>query len=152
MAPRRDAGPLRLLAQEPDDLPVLSAALQDAVCKIGDIHYEHGFRRLTLAVNRFRWERGARTRERVRSALQFGGVLDVKARRLRREAKDAVLSLLAVRFDPGGTAEDPGGIVTLSFSGGGDLRLTVEALDVILADVSEPWPARGEPRHDLDAG
>ena len=30
---------LRLLAQDPDDLSVLSAALQDAVTKVGDIHY-----------------------------------------------------------------------------------------------------------------
>ena len=149
MARRPDAGPLRLLAQELDDLPVISAALQDAVCKVGDIQYEHAFRRLTLSANRFRWERGERTRERVRCALQFGCVLEVKARRLRRDAKDAVLSLLAVEFEPRG-GEDPGGAVTLRFSGDGDLRLTVEALDGVLADVSGPWPAASTPRHDLD--
>lgn len=148
---RPQAGPLKLLAQEPDDLPVLSAALQDAVCKVGDIRYEQAAQRLTLEVNRFRWEAGRRTRERVRSALQFGSVLEVKARRLRRDAKDAVLSLLAVGFEPSTAAEDPGGVVTLSFSGDGDLRLTVEAIDAILADVSAPWPARAAPRHDLDA-
>ncbi|MDP8916998.1 MAG: DUF2948 family protein, partial [Pseudomonadota bacterium] len=98
-----------------------------------------------------RWERGARTRERVRSALQFGGVLEVKARRLRREAKDAVLSLLALEFEPSGGVEDPGGTVHLRFSGHGDLRLRVEAIDLVLADVSGPWPAVDQPRHDLDA-
>jgi len=141
-----DPGPLRLLAQEADDLVVLSAALQDAVCKVGDIRYEAAARRLTLALNRFRWERGARTRERVRTALQFGGVLEVKARRLRRDAPDGVLSLLAVEFEPAGDG-DPGGTVSLRFSGDGDLRLRVEALDVVLADVSGPWPATGVPRH-----
>ncbi len=141
--------PLRLLAQDPDDLQVISAALQDAVCKVGDIRYEASARRLTLELNRFRWEGGAR--ERVRAALQFGGVLDAKARRIRREARDAVLELLSVTFEPIG-GEDPGGVATLSFAGGGDLRLQVEALDVVLADVSAPWPTRNQPRHQLDTG
>ena len=144
------AAPLKLLAHDADDLRVISAALQDAVLKVGDIRYEPAGRRLTLAVNRFRWERGERARERVRSALQFGGVMDVKARRLRRDAKDAVLSLLAVEFEPNG-GEDPGGTVLLRFSGDGDLRLTVEAVDAALADVSAPWPTPRTPRHDMDA-
>lgn len=146
MARRPDPAPLKLLALEPDDLPVISAALQDAVCKVGDIRYEPAARRLTLAVNRYRWERGERSRERVRSALQFGSVLEVKARRLRREAKEAVLALLAVEFEPAGN-EDPGGTVLLRFAGDGDLRLSVEALDALLADVSDPWPAVDIPRH-----
>ena len=52
--------PLRLLAEDAEDLKVLSAALQDAVAKIGDIHYEPPARRLTLALNRYRWEAGGR--------------------------------------------------------------------------------------------
>ena len=53
------ARPLQLLAQDEEDLGVLSAALQDAVAKIGDISYEAAARRLTLTFNRFRWEAGA---------------------------------------------------------------------------------------------
>jgi len=47
--------PLRLLAQDADDLAVISAALQDAVARIGDIRFEASARRLTVALNRFRW-------------------------------------------------------------------------------------------------
>jgi hypothetical protein len=140
--------PLKLLAHDADDLRVVSAALQDAVLKVGDIRYEPAARRLTVAVNRFRWERGERSRERVRSALQFGDVLDVKARRIRREARDAVLELLAITFEPAGE-EDPGGVVMLAFAGGGDLRLQVEAVEVLLSDISAPWPTPRAPRHDL---
>ena len=93
--------PLRLIAQDADDLPVLSAALQDAVAKIGDIAYEPAARRLTIAFNRYRWEARGRTRERVRAGLQFGGVLQVKARKLRRDAPGAVVELLALSFEPG---------------------------------------------------
>ena len=48
--------PLRLLAEDAEDLKVIAAALQDAVGKIGDISYEPGAQRLTLAFNRYRWE------------------------------------------------------------------------------------------------
>jgi hypothetical protein len=37
---------------------VISAALQDAVAKIGDIRWDASARTLTLACNRFRWEAG----------------------------------------------------------------------------------------------
>ena len=144
------AQPLRLLAQDAEDLRVISTALQDAVLKVGDLRWEPAARRFTVALNRFRWERS--DRERVRAALQFGGVLGAKTRRVRRDAPQAVLSLLAVTFEPSGEAEDPGGVVTLAFAGGADLRLQVEALDAALADVSVPWPARGRPSHDLQAG
>lgn len=134
--------PLRLLAQDADDLAIISAALQDAVAKIGDISYEPRGRRLTIAFNRFRWERGG---ERVRSALQLGGVLKVQQRRLRMNAKQAVVELLALTFEAG---EPPGGHVILSFAGGADLRVEVECVDAVLADVSEPWPTPRTPAHE----
>lgn len=136
------ASPLQLLAQDADDLAVLSAALQDAVLKVGDIAFEARARRLTVGLNRFRWE-GDR-RERVRSALQLGGVLKVETRKVRRDRKDGVLELLALDFDAG---EVPGGLLTLRFAGGGDLRVQVECIDAVLADVSTPWPARSAPSH-----
>ena len=134
---------LKLLAEDAEDLKVVAAALQDAVGKIGDISYEPAARRLTLAFNRYRWE--AKGGERVRAALQVGSVLKVQARKLRRNAKDAVVELLNVEFEPG---EAPGGAVTFTFAGGGDLRAQVECLDVILADVSAPWPTPRTPRHE----
>lgn len=137
--------PLRLLAQDADDLAVVSAALQDAVAKIGDIAFEPKARRLTVAFNRFRWEVDGRTRERVRSGLQLGGVLGVQSRKLRRDAKSAVVELLAVTFEPG---EAPGGAVVFTFAGGGDLRVQVECLEAVLADVSTPWPTPRAPTHE----
>lgn len=138
-----DTAPLRLLAEDADDLAIISAALQDAVAKVGDISYEPRARRLTVAFNRFRWEAGVR--QRVRSALQLGGVLELKARKVRRDRPDAVVELLALTFEPG---EAPGGTVTLSFAGGGDLRAEVECVDAVLADVSNPWPTPRKPGHE----
>lgn len=138
---------LRLLAEDADDLQVISAALQDAVLKVGDIVYEPKGRRITIALNRFRWEAAdARRGERVRSALQVGGVMSVKARRVKREPKDAVVELLALSFEPG---EAPGGALVFSFAGDADLRVEVECVDAVLADVSRPWSTPRSPRHDL---
>lgn len=139
------AKPLRLLAQDADDLSVLSAALQDAVAKIGDIRWDAQARTLTIACNRFRWEAGGKRGERVRSALQFGDVSGVQARNLRRDAKGAVVSLMSIAFEP--AEEAPAGVVTLTFSGGGDMRVSVDCLDVALADVSEPWATPRTPGH-----
>lgn len=136
---------LRMRAQDPDDIAPLSAALQDAVGQLGDFVYEPKARQFTVALNRFRWEAGEKGRgERVRTAVQIGEVLSAKAQRLKQGADDAVVSLLSVAFEPG---EAPGGVLVFTFSGGGALRLEVEALDLILADISEPWRAAGRPDH-----
>lgn len=134
--------PLRLLAEDKDDLAVISAALQDAVARVGDIEFDPRGRRLTIGFNRFRWE--GDKRQRVRAGLQAGGVLSLQARRIRRDRLDAVISLLSIAFEPG---EAPGGVLTLTFAGGGDLRAEVECLDLMLVDVSEPWPTPRAPDH-----
>ena len=139
-----ESQPLRLLAQDAEDLALISAAMQDAVAKVGDITFESKARLLTIAFNRYRWEAGGG--ERVRSALQLGGVLKVQARKIRRDAPDAVLEILAMMFEP---TEAPGGVVTLSCAGGGDLRATVECVEAVLADLSQPWPTRRKPDHEV---
>lgn len=140
--------PLRLIAQEPDEVTALSAALQDAVGKIGDFSYEPAQRRFTIALNRFRWEAGSKGRgERVRAALQAGSVTSAQARRLKQGAEEAVVSLLSIAFEPG---EAPGGALVFTFAGGGELRLDVECVDMVLADISEPWRAVRRPVHPED--
>jgi hypothetical protein len=135
--------PLRLLAEDHEDLAIMSAALQDAILRPADIVWEKGARRLTIELIRFCWECGG---TRVRAAMQFGDVLAVKSRGLPR-LPDATLELLALDFEP---TEAPGGRVTLMFAGGGDLRLEVECLDAVVADLSERWPAQGAPQHPED--
>jgi hypothetical protein len=139
-----NAEPLRLRAEDEADLAVISAALQDAVGKVGDIAWDPAARTLTLALNRYRWEAKGAHGERVRSGLQLGDVLSVKARNIRREAKAAVVELLSITFEP---AEAPMGVVAFAFAGGGDLRAEVECLDMVLADVSPGWPTKATPDH-----
>lgn len=145
------ADALRLLAQDADDLKIVSAAAQDAVLRLGDVQYsarEHAF---TVAMNRYRWEAEKGSPERVRSALRFDGVLSVKSHNVRQNAPEAVVNLLAVEFEPADEAgEDPGGRVRLILSGGAEIALQTECLEARLMDVSDPWPARSRPDHDKD--
>jgi len=135
--------PLRLLAEDDEDLAIISAALQDAILRPADIVWEKGARRLTIELSRFCWECGGTW---VRAAMQFGDVLAVKSRGLPR-LPDAPLELLALHFIEG---EAPGGRVILMFAGGGDLRVDVECLDAVVTDLSDRWTARVAPTH-LDA-
>lgn len=144
-----EAKPLRLRAEDTEDLTVVSAALQDAVGQLGDFQFDAKTRRFTLVVNRFRWEaRPSKKGERVRTAVQVDSVLAAKSRNIRQGKPDAVVSLLALSFEPG--EEAPGGQLVFTFSGGGELRLSVECIDLILADVSRPWRARVQPGHPLE--
>jgi hypothetical protein len=139
------AKPLRLLAQDHEDLQVISAALQDAIAHVGDIRYEPAARRLTVLFNRYRWEACPNGDcERVVAALQFGDVIRLRHKGLRSDDKGALVSVLALSFHP---AEPPGGVVLLHFADGLELRLEVDCIDAVLADVSDPWPASREPVH-----
>lgn len=132
--------PLRLLAEDADDLHIISVALQDAIMRPMDIVWERHSRLLTVALSRFCWECGG---TRVRAGMQFGDVQAVKSRGLPR-LPDAPLELLAIDFEE---VVAPGGKVTLMFAGGGDLRVEVECLDAVVVDLSDRWEARVAPTH-----
>ncbi|MFQ5562499.1 MAG: DUF2948 family protein [Parvularculaceae bacterium] len=140
---------LKLIANDADDLKVLSACLQDAVAKMGDFAFLSDERRFVFVANRFVWEAGADHKvgpfARVRTGAHFNDVLSIKHHHLRTDAQDAVVELLAIRFDPG---EDGGGAIVLDFAGGGAIRLDVESVNAQMADISDPWPTRSKPKHD----
>ncbi|MCP5412946.1 MAG: DUF2948 family protein [Alphaproteobacteria bacterium] len=141
---------LKLAAADAGDLQILSARLQDATAKLKNISWLPQKRRFAMVVNRFRWEAGAN--ERVRAGLHFDGVLKVQSHKLKMGAGEAVVALLAIGFAPNAgesiDGEDPGGVVELTFAGGGAIRLTVECIDAGLADLTQPWAAIGRPDHD----
>ena len=143
---KRAIAPLRLTALDTTDLDAVSAALQDAVAQLGDFEFSSKHRNFTIAFNRFRWEAGGR-KQRVRCGLQIGHVLAARSHNIRQGADEAVVNLLSIRFE---LSDAPSGQVVLVFSGGGEMRLEVECLDVAMADLSEPWLATRRPGHDTD--
>ena len=141
---------LKLAALDTDDLEVLSAHVQDAVLNVGALRWRTADQRFVAVLNRFVWETttsGRRKRdERRRAALDFTHVTGARASRLRRDAPDAILSLLAITFEPG---ELPAGVITLLFSGCGALQHLLECTEPTLSDLGPAWAARGRPEHDL---
>jgi len=142
---------LKLAALDPEDLAVLSAQVQDAVLKVGDIRYLPAEGRLVIAMNRFAWDKaegGAKSRhERRRAALSFARISDLKAQNIRQDARDAVLSLLAVEYVPD---EAPAGRINLLFAGGATLSFAVECIEAQLADLGAAWETGSKPHHTLD--
>ncbi|MBZ0128215.1 MAG: DUF2948 family protein [Rhodobacteraceae bacterium] len=145
--------PLHLQALDGDDLQILSALAQDAVFPITEMAWQRGKRRLALLVNRFRWEDHDRARkagrafERVQSLLVISDVMRVTSSGIDRNDTETVLSLLSVSFQPG---EDGTGVIDLILAGDGAIRTEVEALDVVLKDVTRPYraPSKSAPSHD----
>ena len=144
--------PLRLIAQDADDLAVLSALVQDAVLPASELRYLAKARQFALLLNRFRWEdapaaeRRSRAFERVQALLVINDVTAVKSQGVPRGDADTVLSLLAIAFEPG---PDGTGRVILTLAGDGAIACEVEALDLVLKDVTRPYiaPSRRKPAH-----
>jgi hypothetical protein len=141
------SGLLKLAAADAEDLEMLSARLQDAVGKLKDFVWLPKQRRFAAMVNRFRWEDVKGRGTRVRAVLRFDGVTKVQSANIKQGAPDAVVSLLAIKFIPGGEG-DPAGTIELALAGGGTIRLIVECIDAELADQTGPWAARGKPDHE----
>jgi len=139
---------LKLLAEDVADLDIIAAAAQDALVRMGDLSFDPKARRFTAIINRFRWEtaEGEGPFERVRAAISFDGVLGVKSRRVRKDAPDALASLLSLAFNP--AEEPPGGEVRLTLAGGGEIGLDVECLDAVLVDIGPVWRTPRRPDHE----
>ena len=153
---------LRLAALDPDDLTVLSALVQDAVVKVGEIDVNGRAGTVGLAMNRYVWEDETQARRglarffrrapagaRRRSVLHFARVLSVQAHGIDRGATDAVLALLAIRHATV-DGKAPEADIELIFAGDAALRLHVECIEAQLTDAGAEWSAARRPDHDGD--
>jgi|SRR5581483_2762086 len=146
---------LKLVALDKDDIEVVSAHVQDARVRVGEILWQPHDHRFVMALNRFDWMTAGDARpdiradyRRCRTALRFERVLDCKCRGIDPARKNAELNLLAVEF---AEQNSPAGSVTLTFSGGGVIRLDVECLEAELTDLGEVFAANLCPDH-FDGG
>ena len=144
--------PLRLKALDTDDLGVISALVQDAVFPMSEMKWANKDRRFALLLNRFRWEDApkatarARDFERVQSVLVIEDVVKVQSLGILRGENDVVMSLLSMSFEP---ATDGMGRIVLTLAGDGVIAVEVEALEVVLRDVTRPYraPSGKSPGH-----
>jgi Protein of unknown function (DUF2948) len=134
---------LHITALDADDLIALSAQMQDAVLKVGDMIFDKKRRTFASVSNRFAWD-ALPEKVRRRSGLRINHVLS--ARRLHPVVVQAntILSLLSIQF----SAQDGlAGTITLQFSGGHAIALDVDCVDVQLDDLGPVWGTSLEPQH-----
>lgn len=150
---------LKLIALDTEDLGIISAHLQDAVLRVGDMAYLPKERRFAALVNRFDWtgsaQAGTRHAEappqRRRTAIRFERVNSALVNGISLKDARAALALLSITFERTGGPEAPEGDVTLTFSGGGAIRLNVECVEAELKDLGAVWATKSTPEHPEDA-
>jgi hypothetical protein len=153
MAPDEGGAPLKLRAEDADDLAVLSACLQDALVPVRDLAFVPEEQVFVLIANRFRWESGLGPRpgeaghQRVLCAVTFSAVTAVFYRGFRRSDDGRILALLAIR--PLADGAD-GEVIQLEFSGAATIRLEAVRILCRAKDLGEPWPTPWHPRHDAE--
>ena len=139
---------LRLVALDQEDLAVISAHLQDAEVRVGDLAYLPRERRFALVAQRFDWETSPDEAPRRRlTGLHFERVLGARCRGVDRSRPDRVLNLLGVTFSE---ADAPSGTATLHFDDGSAIQLEMECVEAQMKDLGPVWACDKRPVHDID--
>ena len=140
---------LKLLALNDDDLKVLSAHLQDSVILVKDMIFLKKSRTFLMMVNRFMWEdveRGIfRENKRIRCAVKFENVFEVKSRNISQKKQDKILELLSIDSEVKNNKKE----LLITFAGNNEIILIVEEINILLDDVGLPWKVKHVPKHEL---
>ena len=140
---------LKLLALNDDDLKVLSAHLQDSVVLVKDIIFLKKSRTFLMMVNRFMWEDIElgifRENKRIRCAVKFENVLEVKSRNISQKKKDKILELLSIDSEVKNNKKE----LLITFAGNNEIILIVEEINILLDDVGLSWKVKHVPKHQL---
>ena len=144
--------PLKVRAEDLEDLTVISSHLQDAVFLRQDISYDKEKREVAILLNRVRWELARdivdtkNSVERVRSLLIIRDVMELGFFLPEEKGSSIPLSLLVIEFKPG---EDGAGRLSCRLAGHWDIHTTVECINIYLTDVTRPYlaPSKKLPSH-----
>jgi len=142
---------LKLMAQDAEDIQVMSAVLQDAIAPVCDMTYRPLEKSFVMVVQRFMWD-CLQVRElpandpdpdfafeRINCAVDVEGVESVQFMAINPNDPAAMLDLLTLSF--------VNGHLEFIFAGGGKLRLTLANWRVRMCDFGESWPTTHCPRH-----
>ena len=136
-------GELKLKAFDEDDLIIISSLCQESIIKEHEYGYDEKSKRFAILMNRFCHE--SNDQQRIRTAIHFDYVENLKTRNINKDDKDETLVLLAIKFDE---TKKPSGSITLEFSGNKAINLLVENIEVFLTDIGDPWVTNKKPDHN----
>ena len=134
---------LKLKAFDEDGLTIISSLYQDSIFKKNEYDYDEKSKRFAILMSRFCHE--AIDKQRIRTAVHFDYVENLKTKNINKDDKDETLVLLAIKFDQ---IKKPSGSIILEFSGNKAINLSVENIEVFLTDIGEPWLTAKKPNHD----
>jgi hypothetical protein len=132
-------------AEDANDLQIIAACLQDALVPLMGMEYDQSTGKFHLVANRFCWECAPEILEgdsfymRVPTALSFHHVTEIKKKALDLHNKHELINLM--------TIHDHDNCIHLVFSGGTEIRLTVDRISCLLRDVDEPYHTINKPCH-----
>ena len=133
---------LKLIAQNDEQLTILSSLAQDSIIKSNEMGYDKKNKRFALLMNRYRHEE--ENPSRIRTAIHFDYVESIKSVGIDKESKDEILVLLAIRFE---IKSKPSGSIFLEFSDNKSISFDVESIEAFLTDMGEPWKISNRPDH-----
>ena len=134
---------LKLIAQNDEQLTILSSLAQDSIIKSNEMGYDKKNKRFALLMNRYRHEEESPSR--IRTAIHFDYVNSVKSVGIDKQSEDDILVLLAIRFED---KSKPSGLIFFEFSNNKSISLDVESIEAFLTDMGEPWKIPKKPVHD----
>ena len=141
---------LKLICKNQEDLKVISAYLQDSIVAVRDMIFLKKNKIFIMIVNRFMWEdieKGIhRQSKRVRCAIKFEDILNVKSKKINQKNKNKNLEFLAIECNKnlGRNYE-----INFLFSGGAIITLICESIEVIMNDLGFPWNVKHTPKHRI---
>ena len=141
---------LKLIGKNIEDLQVISAYCQDSVVKLKDIVFLKKNRTFVMMLNRFMWEdaeKGAfRQNKRIRCALKFDEVLEVKSKKINQKNKNRLLECLAIKCNE--TVNNNYEIIFF-FAGGSIITLISEFIEVVMHDLGAFCNVKHIPKHKI---
>lgn len=147
--------PIKLRAEDEEDLAVIAACLQDAIASLAEMSFDRPGRRFALVVERFLWEEATAEKSSpkkglraLRSGLHFEGVSAVRYRGLDRRKPREVLELLTMMCEAKGAST----IISLMFAGGAEIRVEADRLRCFLMDIDQPHQTKLRPSHRIEGG
>ena len=141
---------LKLIANNSEDLKVISAHLQDSIVSTLDIANLKKNRIFLLQLNRCMWEdveKGVfRKNKRIRTILKFENVLGVLSRNINPKGKERFLDFLTMESN---ILEDKTCEINLIFSGDVVIKIKAEVIEITLDDQGSPWETKNKPKHNF---
>ena len=141
---------LKLTCRNEEDLKVISAYLQDSIVTLKNIVFLKKNRTFVMMVNRFMWEdveKGVfRQNKRIRSAIKFQEVIEVKSQNINQKNEKRILECLAIKCNKN---LDKNYVIKIFFSGGGIITIVSEVIDILLDDLGKPWNVKHFPSHKI---